>query len=96
MDKIIVTDDYGKDYWKPSVKPFQIMLDYFDMKPKETVYIGDNPNKDFIPCKKLGINSVRIIRSIGDYMGIVVDEKHEADYRIKSLLELEKILEEIQ
>lgn len=96
MDKIIVTDDYGKDYWKPSVKPFQIMLDYFDMKAKETVYIGDNPNKDFIPCKKLGINSVRIIRSIGDYMGIVVDEKHEADYRIKSLLELEKILEEIQ
>ncbi len=23
MDKIIVTDDYGKDYWKPSIKPLR-------------------------------------------------------------------------
>ncbi len=54
MDKIIVTDDYGKEYWKPSIRPFQMMLEYFNIKPEEAVYIGDNPNKDFLPCKELG------------------------------------------
>lgn len=96
MDKIIVTDDYGKDYWKPSIKPFEIILEYFNMKPGESVYIGDNPNKDFLPCKELGINSIRIIRPIGDHMKTFLDEKHEADYNIKSLLELENILEELK
>ncbi|HHV27336.1 MAG TPA: HAD-IA family hydrolase [Tissierellia bacterium] len=91
MDKVIVTDDYGKDYWKPSIKPFQIMLEDFNIKPKECVYVGDNPNKDFIPCKKLGINSVRIIRPIGDHMNTFLDKDYEADFNIKSLLELENI-----
>ena len=96
MDKIIVTDDYGKEYWKPSIRPFQMMLEYFNIKSEEAVYIGDNPNKDFLPCKELGINSIRIIRPIGDNMNIFLDEKHEADYNIKSLLELENILEELK
>lgn len=96
MDKIIVTDDYGKDYWKPSIKPFQMMLEYFNIKPEEAVYIGDNPNKDFLPCKELGINSIRIIRPIGDHMNTFLDNKHEADLNIKSLLELEDTLEEIK
>ena len=96
MDKIIVTDDYGKEYWKPSIRPFQMMLEYFNIKPEEAVYIGDNPNKDFLPCKELGINSIRIIRPIGDHMNTFLDEKHEANYNIKSLLELENILEELK
>lgn len=92
MDKIIVTDDYGKEYWKPSIKPFLVMIEYFTVKPHECIYVGDNPNKDFIPCKKLGINSVRIQRPIGDYMNVYLDKEYEADYRIYSLLELENIL----
>jgi len=92
MDKIIVTDDYGEDYWKPSVKPFKMMLEYFHVYPEQTIYVGDNPNKDFIPCKKLGINSVRIIRNVGDYANTFLDKEYEADYDIRSLLELDDIL----
>lgn len=92
MDKIIVTDDYGEDYWKPSVKPFKMMLEYFHVYPEQIIYVGDNPNKDFIPCKKLGINSVRIIRNVGNYANTFLDKEYEADYNIKSLLELDDIL----
>ena len=92
MDKIIVTDDYGKDYWKPSIRPFEMVLKYFHVFPKEAVYIGDNPNKDFIPCKKLGINSVRILRTIGEHVNTFLDKECEADYNIKSLAELDNIL----
>lgn len=92
MDKIIVTDDYGKDFWKPSVKPFQKMMDYFGGQPEEYVYIGDNPTKDFIGPKNLGMNSIRIIRDVGDFMRIAVPIEIDADYTIYSLLELEEVL----
>ena len=91
IDKIIVTDDYGKESWKPSIRPFEIILDYFSIKSQESIYIGDNPNKDFIPCRKLGIHSVRIIREEGDYMKARLDKKYEADYNIKSLLQLKEL-----
>jgi haloacid dehalogenase superfamily, subfamily IA, variant 1 with third motif having Dx(3-4)D or Dx(3-4)E len=96
MNKIIITDEYGKEYWKPSIKPFKMILEYFNIDSKESIYIGDNPNKDFIPCKKLGINTVRIIRPIGYYSNTFLNENYEADYNIKSLLELENILEELK
>lgn len=92
MDKIIVTDDHGEDYWKPSEKPFKAMIKYFGGNPEEYIYIGDNPNKDFIGCKKLGIKTIRIIRETGDHMNTFLSEEYEADYKIKSLLELENIL----
>lgn len=92
MDKIIVTDDYGKEYWKPSTKSFEMILSYFHVHPQEMIYVGDNPNKDFIPCKKLGINSVRILRIAGDYVSTFLDDEHEADCNIKSLLELDNVI----
>jgi len=96
MDKIIVTDDLGRDYWKPSTKPFMLMIEHFGGAPEEYIYIGDNPNKDFIGCKRLGINTIRIIREVGDYMSTFLDKEYEADFNIKSLLELENILKQLE
>lgn len=92
MDRIIVTDDYGPEFWKPSEKPFLEMINYFGGEPDEFMYIGDNPNKDFVACKRIGMGTVRIIRGIGDHMGTFLSRDYEADYIIYSLLELEKIL----
>lgn len=92
MDKIIVTDDLGRDCWKPSTKPFILMIEHFGGAPEEYIYIGDNPNKDFIGCKKLGMSTIRIIREAGDHMNTFLDKEHEADFNIKSLLELKSII----
>lgn len=92
MDRIIVTDDYGPEFWKPSEKPFREMINYFGGEPNEFMYIGDNPNKDFVACKEMGMSTVRVIREIGDHMKTFLNKGYEADYIIYSLLELEKIL----
>lgn len=92
VDKIIVTDDYGRDYWKPSKEPYRDILNYFNIGPKEAIYIGDNPHKDFISAKILGINTIRIIREVGDHMNTFLSDKYEADYKINSLTEIEKII----
>ena len=61
MDKIIVTDDWGKEFWKPNPKAY--ILAQGRRSPKECVYIADNPLKDFEAPAKLGwAPSVRIRR----------------------------------
>ena len=95
FDVITFTDAHGKENWKPSLKPFEITLEKLQIGAKESMYIGDNPIKDFIGAKKLGIITVRIRRGSGEYDFIELDAEHEADYNITNLGELQKIREKI-
>jgi len=61
VDKIIVTDDLGKEFWKPCPRAF--ILVQGDRSSEECVYIADNPLKDFKAPAELGWSpSVRIRR----------------------------------
>lgn len=92
VDKIIVTDDYGKEFWKPHEKSYLEMMKWFNIEPNECIYVGDNPNKDFIGARGIGIKAVRIIREQGDHITTILGKVYEADFNIKNLLELEEIL----
>ena len=52
VDKIIVTDDWGKEFWKPNPRAY--ILAQGKRSPEECVYIADNPLKDFDVPTKLG------------------------------------------
>jgi putative hydrolase of the HAD superfamily len=62
IGEIIVTDDWGKEFWKPHHRAFRfVSRQYLN---GDCVYIGDNPEKDFIAPKELGwATSIRIRRS---------------------------------
>lgn len=88
IDEIIVTDDY-ENIAKPSVVPYQMILQRIDgIEPKECVYIGDNPKKDFIGARKVGMMTVRIIRGMGDNMKLEPQPGYEPDIVISDLMEL--------
>lgn len=93
FDEIIVTDDMGKDYWKPSEIPYRKMLKHFNISPENSVYIGDNPNKDFIGARSVGMKTVRIIREFGDHKKTRLSCEYEADYEISNMDELINIVE---
>jgi putative hydrolase of the HAD superfamily len=95
FDVIIITYAYGRDYWKPSSKPFKIALEKLGSVPEEAIYVGDNPVKDFFGAKKLGIHTVRVKRGRGEYDHINVDDNYEADYTIPNLLTLKVIIDQI-
>jgi putative hydrolase of the HAD superfamily len=61
-------------------------------KGKECVYVADNPLKDFITANKLGWMTVQICREGGEYAKIIPEKSHEANFQIKSLLELANLL----
>ncbi|WP_252223285.1 MULTISPECIES: HAD-IA family hydrolase [unclassified Clostridium] len=95
VDRITVTDDIGREFWKPHKKSYLDMMEYFNVDKNKCVYIGDNPNKDFIGAKELGIKTIRIIRENGDHIHTFLEEKYEADFNINNLLELKSLLEKM-
>ncbi|NEZ91165.1 HAD family hydrolase [Clostridium botulinum] len=92
VDKIIVTDDFGLDFWKPHEFAYREMLKYFNCTSQQCIYVGDNPHKDFIGARKVGMHTVRIIREVGDHMNTFLDANYEADNKINSLREMANFL----
>ena len=69
---------------KPDEKAFLAVLDFFGVRPKETVMIGDRLEKDLIPAKNLGMETILIDRE-----NKVEDSPVK---KINSLRELKEIL----
>lgn len=85
FDSIIVTDELGRDFWKPHAKPYQLMRDELEVEFGEMIYIGDNLSKDFITAKQLGMKTIHIIRNEGVYKDLNFDQSYQAHQQIPTL-----------
>ncbi len=92
FDLLVISDDMGREFWKPSLKPYQKVTDKLQVEANECVYIGDNPRKDFITAKRLGWHTIHIERDLGEYAGIDISEEYRADCKIRSLLQIPNLL----
>lgn len=90
FNKIIYTDELGNGKTKPSSYPFQKIADTFRLSPSRIAYIGDNPHKDFIGAKRIGMKTVRI--KMGMYKDVIVDDEYEADFSIADIMKLPVLL----
>lgn len=88
FDFIIYTNELGKKRSKPNSYSFKKVLECFKISPEEAVYIGDDPHKDFVGAKKVGIRTVRVLQ--GRFENIEAEKGFEADYNIKKITELTK------
>lgn len=87
FSKILITDEQGQEYWKPHHYSYQQLVSSFQLKPTETIYIGDNPEKDFVTARKLGMWTIRLIRH-GDWKDLRLSSEYEADFEVTNLLEI--------
>lgn len=85
FDSIVVTDELGREFWKPHARPYELIKAQLGVEFNEMIYIGDNVSKDFVTAKKLGINTIHIKRDEGVYIDLKYDEDYQADYQINSL-----------
>ncbi len=61
IGRIIVTGDWGKEYWKPNPRAYLEVQG--NRRPDECIYIADNPQKDFqAPLSLEWHKSIRIRR----------------------------------
>ena len=88
FDKIIITDELGKEFWKPNPRPFEMMKEYFNIEYEEMMYVGDNPKKDFYIKKYYPVKTTRINRKNAIYFNIEYLENINEDISIINLKEI--------
>ena len=60
-DPILLTDEWGREFWKPNPRAFRQVQETFHVPPEGIAYIGDNPAKDFQSPNTLGWNSIHLV-----------------------------------
>lgn len=89
---IVVTDELGREYWKPHRKAYDIVKEKLGVKYEEMIYVGDNVNKDFVTANELGIKTILIHREDGVYSEINIEDRYKAKYEIRNLNEIKDYL----
>jgi len=93
FERVLTTHSFGTGRAKPSIYCFLRIAEWERVPLSELIYIGDNPEKDFVGLKSAGGKTVRLLE--GPYQKMSAEPGHEADYRITSLPLVRKILDEL-
>lgn len=78
---------------KPSLYCFQLIAKKEKVEPKNIVYIGDNPTKDFVGIKPLGFRTIRVMT--GQHKNKQLSSDYEAELKIHSISDLPEALKTI-
>ncbi|HUU83756.1 MAG TPA: HAD family hydrolase [Phycisphaerae bacterium] len=88
LDEIILTDQWGREFWKPHPRAFEEMSQRLGLPPDQCAYVADNPAKDFVAPASLGWRTVCIRRPGGIY----ADQKPARGTRIDQVIESLNVL----
>lgn len=61
VDAVVVTDDLGREHWKPHPLPFHVCCRQLGVQPTEAAYVGDNPQRDMAGAKRAGMPAIRLL-----------------------------------
>jgi putative hydrolase of the HAD superfamily len=64
---ILYTEELGREFWKPSPRGFEKLLEQLGARPEETVYVADNETKDFIAPDRMGLLTIQLLLPSGLY-----------------------------
>jgi putative hydrolase of the HAD superfamily len=93
FEVVVYSDTWGREAWKPSPRPFAAALEQLAVAGPEAVYVADNPTKDFLGARQLGMWTVRVRRPDGLYQALEPPTPAYAPHvEIQGLTELEALL----
>lgn len=93
FEAVVFSDEWGREAWKPSVKPFQEILARLRTEAGASIYVGDNPAKDFLGARELGMFTIWVKLPEGLYTSLEPPTpRHAPDLTLESLIELKAFL----
>ena len=93
--QVVFSDELGPSAWKPSSRPFEVILRRLATDAAQAVYVGDNPLKDFVGARKVGMFTVQVQRTGGEYSDLSPPTPQHAPHAlVQSLSELSSVLSE--
>jgi putative hydrolase of the HAD superfamily len=60
LDVVVLTDDLGPGRAKPSPIGFRVACRLLEVSPSTTIYVGNDPRKDFAGARAAGLRTIRI------------------------------------
>jgi len=96
FDAIVLSDVYGRENWKPAPLPYLEVLKSLFVEPADSVYVGDNPKKDFLGARGVGMKSIRIRHERGIYSALEPETNGaRPDVELQSLHHLTTVISEL-
>lgn len=95
FDPVIVTDVWGRDYWKPHPRAFETIAAHYADHDCRLAYVADNSTKDFLAPNRLGWATVLIERPERSHFTTPPTPEHKADLAIASFAELAGALKKV-
>ena len=93
FDAIVFSDQFGRNAWKPHPQAFEEVLRRLNVRPSQSVYVADNPIKDFLGARNAGMYSIRLRTKTGVYSHAEPETpQHAPDFEIRDICELGKAL----
>lgn len=97
FDAVVLTEELGPGLSKPSAVPFQVVLKRLGVSAEEAVYVADNPTKDFIGARLVGMATVRMRSRAGLYRDLEPrSPEHAAEIEIDDLRSLTMALYRVE
>ena len=93
MAKVFITHRFGIASAKPSTHCFQIIKKICGCSWSDMTYVGDNPKKDFVNLKPLGVHTVRV--KTGYFADHTAPFNYDADVTVDNLRSLDSALKRV-
>lgn len=91
---VVFSDSLGRANWKPSTAPFELVLERLNIAPEFSVYIGDNPRKDFFGARQLRMQTIQVKRAKSEYGNLQPPGlEYAADITIDSLAQVWELID---
>ncbi len=90
FDLVLVPDDFGRQYWKPSVKLMNRVYDTFSKEKSQYIYIGNSAD-DYAFAREAGIPFILVRRS-GQVKHKTLTPSQYQGSTISNISQLEQIL----
>jgi HAD superfamily hydrolase (TIGR02253 family) len=85
FDAVVTFDDTGER--KPSAAPFKKILERLEVKPEESLMVGDWAERDIQGAKKIGMKT-----AFAKYGDTFETQSHDADYELEDISVLIEII----
>ncbi len=93
FSSVVFSDRWGREFWKPHTRPYRHTLQELRVAAEDAVYVGDNPAKDFVSARALGMYTVQVRHSTGTYRDTLPPTAdHQPHVTVASIDELRRVL----
>jgi putative hydrolase of the HAD superfamily len=95
FEATIILGEEDRQDWKPNRVSFERILAQFDLTGSEAAYVGDNPLKDFVGPRQLGMLTIWVRRPEGEHVDdLPPGPEYFAEIELPDLTKLASALEE--